>query len=151
MIIPFFRFQFQILNEKKNLLNYSSVGVYPDCECSHENYLFSAYINECYIECGSGSSGLYPHCRCYTPETYYDAAEFECKSYIGRSCPLASIGIGPDCLCVQENYIFEKSYWTCYPGNATFAYPSLASCPDGNKWPQCGVEIDRNTLLSLVG
>lgn len=143
-----FNFKFQL---NKIHVNYSLLGVYPDCECSHEDYLFSAYINECYIECGSGSTGLHPHCRCDTLETYYDAAEFACKSNIGRSCPLASIGIGPDCLCVQENYIFAESYWACYPGNATFAYPALASCPDGNKWPQCGVEIDRNTLLSLVG
>lgn len=73
-----------------------------------------------------------------------------CKSNIGRDCPKASIGIGPDCLCVQKDYIFNRFFWSCSSVNATFSFPAAASCA-GGRWPQCPVEIDRNTLLSLVG
>lgn len=128
------------------------IGIYPDCECELENHVFSAYINQCYIECGTDSVGLHPFCRCDQAGTYYEPEEFTCKSNIGRECPEdISIGTGPDCLCVQKDYVFNSLFWSCYFVNATFAYPSGASCPGGQSWPQCPVEIDRNTLLSLVG
>lgn len=130
--------------------NYSILGIYPDCECEQLDNLYSAYINQCYIECGSGSTGLYPYCKCDEPGTYYEPEEFACKSNVGRKCPDASIGEGPDCLCIQNDIVFIENFWGCYFQNTSFAYPS-AQCPGGNKWPQCSVEIDRNTLLSLVG
>lgn len=127
-------------------------GIYPECECELLDHSYSAYINKCYIECGSDSAGLYPKCNCDEPRTYYDPEEFACKSNVGRECPKESIGIGPDCLCVDDDFQFLEVSWRCYSKNVTFAYPSMAQCPEGgNKWPQCNVEIDRNTLLSLVG
>lgn len=125
-------------------------GIYPDCECEAEDDIFSAFINQCYIGCGGNSIGLHPDCKCNQPDTYYKAEEFACKSNIGRDCPMESIGTGPECLCVRKNYVFNRYSWSCSFVNASFAYPGLASCPGGN-WPQCPLEIDRNTLLSLIG
>lgn len=126
-------------------------GIFPNCECELESQIYSAYINQCYIECGSDSVGLHPYCNCNKPETYYEPEEFACKTNVGRECPKVSIGIGPDCLCVQKDYKFNSFYWTCSYKDAAFAYPASASCPSGHTWPQCPVGIDRNTLLSLVG
>lgn len=128
-------------------------GIYPNCKCELENHIFSAYLNQCYIECGNDSVGLHPRCNCNKPETYYEPLEFACKSNVGRQCPKeTTIGTGPDCLCVRKGYIFSTTEWSCQNENFTFGYSPVQSCPYGaNKWPQCPVDIDRNTLLSLIG
>lgn len=91
------------------------------------------------------------HCKCDEIGTYYEPEEFQCRSNVGRKCPDASIGEGPHCLCVRKDYVFFENFWNCYFQNISLALPAQAECPGGNKWPQCSVEIDRNTLLSLVG
>lgn len=137
----------------------NSTGLYPNCECQEKDFIFSAYINECYIMCPDNSSGIHPSCDCYDGN-YYDIDEFTCKSNVGRSCPVDSIGIGPDCLCVRENKRFSSiNYWGCIeksPVGVTgggFNTPSFSnSCPDeSGKWPQCDASIDQNILKSLVG
>lgn len=128
------------------------LGVYPDCECSQNEFIFSAYINQCYIECPEDSDGIHPYCRCNEREFYYHLEEKVCKINIGRQCPKESIGIGPDCLCIRNDYIFDRYKWGCYNVKSTFAHPAVSNCPDSSqKWPQCDVSIDRNALLSLVG
>lgn len=130
----------------------SILGVYPECECEQDEHIFSAYINECYIECPEDANGLHPTCRCNEPSFYYDVKERECTTNEGRSCPKESIGVGPDCLCMRENYIFNAYHWRCYNKKATFAQSPTSNCPDSSqKWPQCDVSIDRNALLSLIG
>lgn len=63
-----------------------------------------------------------------------------------------SIGIGPDCLCIKENYRFDPSKWRCYHGLVVLEEPEPSACPDSSqKWPQCDVSIDGTTLLSLIG
>lgn len=138
--------------KKRIMIKLHPTGTYPDCECEGEDHIFSSYINECYVECGAGSTGLQPYCRCEMPDTYYETEEFACKSNIGRECPLSSIGIGPDCLCIEANSSFNEHLWGCYgAGGATFAHYTPTNCPDkSQKWPQCS-GIDRNALLSLVG
>lgn len=79
------------------------IGFYPNCQCIDEEYTFSAYINECYIECPDDAKDIYPRCRCYDRNFfYYDEIEGICKSNMGRKCPKFSIGIGPDCLCIKH-------------------------------------------------
>lgn len=132
------------------LFNIYSLGIYPNCKCEHQDHIFSAYINECYIECGGDSNGLHPDCDCNELGTYYDPEEFICRSNVGRKCPENSIGIGPDCLCIEEDFRFYDSMWSCL--RAESAYSSNAQCPEGgNKWPQCNVEIQRNVIISLIG
>lgn len=125
-------------------------GIYPNCKCNLPKHIFSAYLNQCYIECENGSEGIHPRCRCSEPGTVYNADEFKCSHNIGRKCPPGSVGIGPECLCMQEHHIFIQSRWTCALASSS-AHPSIASCPDGNKYPQCGIEIERTILLTLVG
>lgn len=82
---------------------------------------------------------------------YYEAEEFQCKSNIGRKCPPASIGIGPDCLCVDQDTTFFEGLWGCYGSGVSYAYAPPVACPDrGQKYPQCS-GIDPNALKSLIG
>lgn len=129
----------------------SYLGIYPDCECGGENDVFSSYLNQCYVECGVGAIGLHPYCRCEAPRMYYETDEFTCKSNFGRECPPQSIGIGPDCLCAEQNKVFFENFWNCYTEGLYFGQASPSSCPDkSQKYPQCS-GIDRNALLSLIG
>lgn len=129
-------------------------GFYPNCECIDKDYTFSAYINECYIECPDDAEDIHPQCRCYDPNFYYDKIDRICKSNIGRKCPQFSIGIGPECLCIEVRYKFDLSSWLCYDETNRISQTiiPIAQCPDAiKKWPQCDDSIQRNALLSLVG
>lgn len=82
---------------------------------------------------------------------YYKKDEFECKSNIGRECPPVTIGIGPDCLCIEKTKKFLEHFWSCVDTTATFAFGAPQSCPDrSQKYPQCS-GIDPNALKCLVG
>lgn len=84
---------------------------------------------------------------------YYEAEEFQCKSNTGRECPLETIGIGPDCLCIRANHTFYDMFWSCYADGTSFggAFAGPQYCPDkGQKYPQCS-GIDPNALKSLIG
>lgn len=134
-----------------NFVYFGILGIYPNCKCNGENEIFSAHINQCYVECGADSIGLHPHCQCDSYGTYYDVAEFACKTNIGRKCPPKSIGIGPDCLCAEANTTFVDFFWDCYLEGGSFAHYPQSGCPDkSQKWPQCS-GIDPNALRSLVG
>lgn len=136
----------------KFCLSHCFSGVYPNCDCNDKDHVFSAYINKCYIECKGGSTGagIHPRCDCGYG-MFYKADEFQCKSNIGRECPLLSIGIGPDCLCMEKNKNFFEFLWGCYDKYTGFAYGRPTSCPDrSQKYPQCS-GIDPNALKSLVG
>lgn len=126
------------------------IGIYPDCVCNDKDQIFSAYINECYIGCGSTGTGKHPHCNCDNG-MFYKADEFQCKSNVGRECPPVTIGIGPDCLCIEKNKMFLESLWKCYSIGVTYAFAPPIRCPDrSQKYPQCS-GIDPNALKSLVG
>lgn len=132
-------------------MNFSLLGIYPDCECTNEEHIFSAYINECYVPCPEDSTGKHPYCRCDQFDFYYDENERVCKSNLERKCPKFAIGTGPDCLCTKKDYIFNTYFWQCQYRYAAYGAVS-ANCPDSSqKWPQCDVSIHRNALLSLVG
>lgn len=133
----------------------NSIGFYPDCKCKDQGFIFSAFINMCYIMCPDNSSGIHPHCNC-DGEQFYD--EFMCKSNVGRKCPVDSIGIGPDCLCMREKFVFDSFYWSCMQAGVVIVagggggFKGSAACPDNSgKWPQCDASIERNTLISLIG
>lgn len=130
----------------------NSTGVYPNCECSDEEYIFSAYINNCYIECPEDAQDIHPYCRCNEHDYHYDKEQRVCKSNVGRKCPKLSIGIGPDCLCMRKSHKFNPSWWECNSDQAVYVQSFASGCPDhSQKWPQCDVSIHRNALLSLVG
>lgn len=127
-------------------------GVYPNCDCSDKMHVFSPYINECYIACEGGSTGVgkHPHCDCGSG-MFYQVDEFQCKTNIGRECPPVSIGIGPDCLCIEKDKKFFESIWSCINEYASFGHAPPSRCPDrSQKYPQCS-GIDPNALKSLVG
>ena len=130
----------RIYNTLSNVLLH--LGLFPDCECELENHIYSAYINQCYIECGGGSTGQHPHCKCDKPDTHYEPTEFTCKSNIGRECPKASIGTGPDCLCVQKDHVFNSESWTCDYGTNFAPGTPQERCPGGGRWPQCPLDWD---------
>lgn len=133
---------------------FNFLGRYPNCTCTGQEagYTFSSYINKCYIECPEDAEDIHPYCRCNERFYYYNIESKFCETIEDRKCPAASIGIGPDCLCIKKDYVFNKLLWECYHKFATFAFPSVSNCPDSTqKWPQCDVSIDRNTLLSLIG
>ncbi|XP_055304774.1 uncharacterized protein LOC129569691 [Sitodiplosis mosellana] len=124
----------------------NSAGRFPDCTCTENDHIYSAYINECYIECGNGT-GIHPKCYCGQKfDRAYDVETRFCKpiSYSGRSCPPGSVGIAPDCRCAHGNFLIYG--WGCF--HAYVFGPTNFPC---DKWPQCDLGIDRNTLLSLVG
>lgn len=148
----FHRFDFQKFLTKTLFQFPILIGVYPKCECNDEK-IFSAYINECYIECGGNSTGLHPDCTCDNEEDfYYDADLKSCESIIGRPCPEDSIGIGPDCLCVNEKHVFILSLWECDYEYLGSIYSPETNCPNrAQKWPQCEVSIDRKVLITLIG
>lgn len=94
--------------------------------------------------------GIHPDCDCGNG-MFYNADEFQCKSNIGRECPPVTIGIGPDCLCIEKNKRFFEAFWKCYDKYAGYAVAMPIRCPDrSQKYPQCS-GIDPNALKSLVG
>lgn len=114
--------------------------------------IFSAYINECYTECGANSTGLHPNCVCDDDDFYYDVDLKICKSITGRKCPEDSIGIGPDCLCIRTEHIFFIWRWECDTEYLGSPFMPELNCPEsGQKWPQCDVAIDQKVLITLVG
>lgn len=132
---------------------FQSTGIYPNCECTESEKVFSAYINQCYIECGDDSStGLHPECICDDKNSYYDVDTKNCKSIVGRTCPEDSIGIGPDCLCMNERHVFMVSLWECDSEYFGMPYIPDSECPDSSqRWPQCSVSIDQKLLTTLIG
>lgn len=127
-------------------------GVYPNCECTDKGHVFSSYINDCYIACEGGSTGIgkHPKCDCGSG-MFYKKDEFQCKTNIGRECPPVSIGIGPDCLCIEKDKKFYESHWSCNSKDVSWAFAPSVRCPDrSQKYPQCS-GIDPNALKSLVG
>lgn len=143
------RYKTKSVNElKKKLLIFVFLikGQFPNCTCTEKDYIYSAYINECFIECGNGM-GIHPRCYCGKEfDSIYDVEARFCKpiGYAGRRCPPGSFGIAPNCRCAVGH--FQIYGWGCF-----FAYalgPTNYPC---DKWPQCDLGIDRNTLLSLVG
>lgn len=130
----------------------NSSGIYPNCKYEVDRHEFSAYINECYIACPVNSVrfALHPFCKC-SLKYYYDANEFICKFIDRAVCPLDSIGVAPDCTCVQENYKFSSDAWVCYLPVDTSEFDEN-SCPNRyEKWPQCGITIDGRLLETLIG
>lgn len=95
--------------------------MYPACKCE-QSFKYNDFTNECESGCGNDSTGVHPHCKCKEPGMYYDANALTCKSNIGRQCPEASIGIGPDCLCVDKDYKFNVFSWYCVHADTAPAY-----------------------------
>ena len=82
--------------------------------CTERDHIYSAYINECYIECGDGT-GKHPHCHCGKGfDLAYDIEAGMCKpiGYEGRPCPPGSLDIDPHCHCVLGT--FEIYDWGCF-------------------------------------
>lgn len=83
---------------------------------------------------------------------FYKTDEFQCKSNIGRECPPATIGTGPDCLCIEKRKEFIESVWNCLEYLVVpKPYSPPFECPNrSQKYPQCS-GIDPSVLKSLIG
>lgn len=138
-----------------------SCGVYPDCNCQNEGYVFSAYINACYIKCPNNDEGIHPQCHCHSidgVDYYYDVNEFTCKRIVEKLCPSDSVRIGSDCVCTREDHKFYSELWQCIHEDIYVPIISLQtlpsdSCPEGgrNKWPQCALSGFSKLLITSVG
>lgn len=83
---------------------------------------------------------------------YYDVDLKKCQSIVGRACPENSVGIGPDCLCMNEKHVLIMSLWECDFEYLGMPFINDSECSDtSQRWPQCDVSIDRNVLITLIG
>lgn len=70
----------------------------------------------------------------------------------GAKCPENSIGIGPDCLCMDEKHIFIMSEWKCGSSMLTGSecIPPSSIQRIAQRLPLCDY-VDHKVLISSIG